>query len=351
MKRLRSAFVFGFILSSFAFAGKPVATVTSAVPFALDGHSINTPGVSSFPVVVGDTVATSHGPAVLVFSDGSALKLGSNSSVRIGGLDAKPKIVLLAGALDYKLVPGSAVSVTNLDSEHKNSAAVAAAPHATTASVVDVAPMLRLRPGQIAQPAPANAPVTEPNVFAAFTGEDTATLGNWKGKYGAEGEVIAGDSSNPPSYAKISMSGNATTALKSDPADPRGLQATTGDGSARVLSAYANNFTIDLNLTDGKTHKVSFYLADIDHAGRAETITIIDPATQTVLSAQNIASLAGGVYETWNIRGHVEVKIAATGQGSALVNGIFFDVPVFRAAREPPILALPRPRQTQHMVF
>ncbi len=327
MKRFRSTFLFGVIASSVAFAGKPVATITSAVPFALDGHSVNTPGVSSFPVIVGDTVATSHGPAVLVFSDGSALKLGSNSSVRIAGVDAKPKIVLLAGALDYKLVPGSTVSVTNLDSEHHSPATTGGGTPHPAASVASVAPFLRLRPGQVAQQAPPNAPTTEPNIYASFLGEDTATLGNWRGKYGTDGQMIAGDSANLPSYAKVNMSGDAVTALKSDPEDPRGLQTATANGTTRVLSAYANNFTIDLNLTDGAAHKVSLYLADIDHLGRSETITIVDPTTQTVLSSQSVTSLGGGVYESWNIRGHVEIKIASTGQGSALVNGIFFDGP------------------------
>ncbi len=98
------------------------------------------------------------------------------------------------------------------------------------------------------------------------------------------------------------MSGDAVTALKSDPEDPRALQTATANGTTRTLSAYANNFTIDLNLTDGATHKVSLYLADIDHLGRAETITIVDPTTQTVLSSQSVTSLGGGVYESWNIK-------------------------------------------------
>jgi hypothetical protein len=102
-----------------ASAAPSIATVTSAVPFTLDGHPVSTPGVTSFPLVVGDTVATTAGPAVLFFQDGSRVKLGPNSSVKLAGFGAKPKVVLLSGALDFKLIPGSNVSVVNLDAERK----------------------------------------------------------------------------------------------------------------------------------------------------------------------------------------------------------------------------------------
>jgi hypothetical protein len=91
-------------LTMTALAAPSVATVTSAVPFVLDGHSVTSPGVTSFPLVPGDTVATTNGPAVLLFHDGSTVKLGENSSAKIDTVGENPKVILLAGALDYKLV-------------------------------------------------------------------------------------------------------------------------------------------------------------------------------------------------------------------------------------------------------
>ena len=335
-------FVFSFsLLVSSAFAGKSIATVTSAEPFALDGHSVNTPGVSSFPIVVGDTVATSRGPAVLRFTDGSAMKLGSNSSVRIAGVDTRPKVVLLAGALDYKLVPGSALSVTNLDNaEHaattEGTPAPPAAPSPTAAPAADSSAFLHLHPGQIAKQSTPVAPTNNnAAVSATYTGEDTTTLGTWKGKYGSEGQLIASDMTNPPPYANVSIMGNATTPLPTDLNDPRALQSASG-ASARVVSTYANNFTIDLNLTDSNPHKISLYLADFDNQGRAETITIIDPATRTVLSTQNFAAFASGAYESWTIKGHVQIRVTSTSRASAIVNGIFFDAPGAAAAADNP---------------
>jgi hypothetical protein len=106
----------GLTLSSFG--ATSVATVTSGVAFTLDGQSINTPGVTSFPVVSGDTISTSSGPAIILFKDGSVVKLSANSSVKVDGEVAEPKVVLTAGALDFKLVAGSKISVTNLDGKH-----------------------------------------------------------------------------------------------------------------------------------------------------------------------------------------------------------------------------------------
>jgi hypothetical protein len=109
---------FGLMAIS-TFGATPIATVTSATPFGLDGHFLNAPGVTSFPLVLGDTVMTANGAAVLLFEDGSIVKLGANSSARIAGVDASPKVVLLGGALDYKMTPGSSLVVTNLDREQK----------------------------------------------------------------------------------------------------------------------------------------------------------------------------------------------------------------------------------------
>jgi hypothetical protein len=112
-----------FILTFIAFAAPSVATVTRAVPFVLDGHAVSSPGVTSFPLVSGDTISTSNGPAVLLFHDGSTVKLGENSSVKLDTVGPDPKVVLLAGALDYKLVAGSNVKVTNLDTVRKPASA------------------------------------------------------------------------------------------------------------------------------------------------------------------------------------------------------------------------------------
>jgi hypothetical protein len=123
MKRLvRLSFLSSALALGGLAAGNSVATVTSAAPFTLDGHAVNTPGVTTFPLVVGDVVTTASGPAVLYFQDGSVIKLGKNSSIKVSGVETEPKLVLMSGTLDYKLMPGSNLAVTNLDMDRKQNA-------------------------------------------------------------------------------------------------------------------------------------------------------------------------------------------------------------------------------------
>jgi hypothetical protein len=89
------------------FASTPLATVSSAEPVTLAGHSISAPGVSSWPLVTGDEIATSTAPATILFRDGSSVALAAKSSARLTGTSVQPKLVLMAGTLNYKIVPGS----------------------------------------------------------------------------------------------------------------------------------------------------------------------------------------------------------------------------------------------------
>jgi hypothetical protein len=108
-----------FVLGLSAWAFSPIGTVTSVEPFMLDGHSVAISGITSVPLVVGSEVATSTAPALLFFADGSSVRLAAASRAKLTGSEAQPKLVLLAGSLDYKVVLGSNLSVTSLDLERK----------------------------------------------------------------------------------------------------------------------------------------------------------------------------------------------------------------------------------------
>lgn len=97
----------------------PIATVSSPEPFSLDGRAVAVSGITMVPLKVGNEVATSTAPAVLFFADGSSVKLAAGSRAKLIGSEAQPKLVLLAGSLDYKVVLGSNLSVTSLDLERK----------------------------------------------------------------------------------------------------------------------------------------------------------------------------------------------------------------------------------------
>jgi hypothetical protein len=154
---------------------------------------------------------------------------------------------------------------------------------------------------------------------------DNTTEGTWKGVYGKDGYVIANDSNSPPGYAAVSANGASVYTWYPSTTDPRALQkgSSTTD---RIASTYysGSGFTFDVNLTDGQTHEVALYCLDPDNAGRAEKISILDAATNTVLDTENLSNFHNGVYAVWNLQGHVLIQVTNTGGLNAVVSALFF---------------------------
>ncbi len=161
---------------------------------------------------------------------------------------------------------------------------------------------------------------------ASYTSTDNTTLGTWTGKYGANGQVIAGGLNNVPSYASLTVTGDSIYTWTTSTTDPRALQTASGS-SSRIAAGYysTSSFTFDLNLKDGSTHRIALYLCDWDNYGRAETISIVDASSKAVLNSQSFSSFSGGVYAAWNVKGHVQIQVTRTGGPNALVNALFFD--------------------------
>src|SRR5580704_10710721 len=160
---------------------------------------------------------------------------------------------------------------------------------------------------------------------AAFVKYDTATQGTWKGVYGANGLAIANDSTAYPSYAEVALNGESNYTWVSSSTDVRALES--GLSSSRIASTwYSSGFTIDINLTDGNAHQIAMYAVDWDNLGRAETISVADAASGTVLDTRGISGFANGEWLLWNLTGHVTVTVTQTGNQNAVVSGLFFDV-------------------------
>ncbi len=121
---MRTKALFLPLLASLAFALPPVATITSSGPFTVDGRSPSTASI-----FIGNEIATSTAPATLLFPDGSSVILSPSSSAKLTGSAGQPKLILLGGALDYKIVLGSHLSVTNLDLERQAQPAAKSIPH------------------------------------------------------------------------------------------------------------------------------------------------------------------------------------------------------------------------------
>ncbi|MDG3003703.1 NPCBM/NEW2 domain-containing protein [Paludisphaera mucosa] len=158
-----------------------------------------------------------------------------------------------------------------------------------------------------------------------YAGKDDATKGDWIGAYGGSGQLMLNNPSALPSYASVATSGAAAYTWAATTTDPRALE--TADGARRQASTWysASAFTIDVNLTDGRPHRVSLYAVDWDGSARAQRIEVVDAATGQVLDTRDVASFNGGVYLTWNVSGHVLFRVTRTAGVNAVVSGVFFD--------------------------
>jgi hypothetical protein len=161
---------------------------------------------------------------------------------------------------------------------------------------------------------------------AVFLGVDTATAGHWSGLYGSDGHDIANTTASLPTYASVSTFGATTFTWASPTTDARALQnpatLTTNTATGWYTSS---SMTFDVDVTDGNTHKLSFYAVDFDHQGRAETITLKDAGTGSVLDTESINTFDHGQYLAWNISGNVDVTVTRTAGVNAVVSGLFFD--------------------------
>jgi hypothetical protein len=160
---------------------------------------------------------------------------------------------------------------------------------------------------------------------ATYVGLDTTTQGTWTGKYGADGYLIADDATNPPAYATVSLTGDALYAWAASTSSAIALQDSSGS-SFRIASCYysTTSFNINVNLTDGNTHRIALYLLDWDSTTRSETISILDAASNTVLNTETFSSFHNGDYAVWNVQGNVIIQVTRTAGANAVVSGIFF---------------------------
>jgi hypothetical protein len=103
-------------------------------------------------------------------------------------------------------------------------------------------------------------PPPQTSTFATFVGKNTATQGNWGGVYSVDGHNIINHSVNYPSYATVIPSGKTDYTWASSTSDVRALRK-KGATMDRIAACWnsASNFTVDLNLTDGLSHRVALY--------------------------------------------------------------------------------------------
>lgn len=159
---------------------------------------------------------------------------------------------------------------------------------------------------------------------AAFLAADTATLGNWIGKYGAEGWNLFTGPSSVPANVQFSSNTGSLYQWSDQTSDTRALQKPLG---GRVMGATFSNtsFTFDLAFLDGAAHKLTLCFVDWDRSGRSQTVELLDPATGTVLDSRTVSNFQNGTYLSWRVTGALRVRCTRLAGNNALVNAFFLD--------------------------
>ncbi|WP_210420298.1 S8 family serine peptidase [Aquisphaera giovannonii] len=165
-----------------------------------------------------------------------------------------------------------------------------------------------------------------PSASCSFVGTNTIAQGNWAGAFGSDGRAIARVSPAYPSYATVGVLGSSLWTWAGPTTDPRALSTTGTTPDSRIASCWYNgtSFTIDVNITDGKSHPASLYLVDWDSTSRSEKVQVVDAASGAVLDTRTTSSFHSGTYLTWNLSGHVRFVVSRIGGDNAVVSGLFF---------------------------
>jgi hypothetical protein len=85
-------------------------------------------------------------------------------------------------------------------------------------------------------------------------------------------------------------------------------------------------------LTDGQLHELSLYFLDWDTTARSEQVELTNAVTGAVLDTETVSSFHGGVYLELPISGNVTITITRLTGPSAVLSGLFLDLPPVSAA-------------------
>jgi hypothetical protein len=194
--------------------------------------------------------------------------------------------------------------------------------HSVCAVVTDAFGAVVFSPSNVVTVVPVQA-------SALFRQFDFAPRGNWPGVYGSQGYSMARISTQLPPYAPVQRSEDAWLPWAALTSDPRALHLP--NSSLRSAGAWYSftNFTLDINLLDGETHRIALYCLDWDRAGGNQIISVLDAVTAQVLDIRSLVGFSNGVYAVWDISGHVQFNLTRHPLFlPAVLSGVFVDPPL-----------------------
>ncbi|MGH7176873.1 MAG: hypothetical protein ACREJC_05795, partial [Tepidisphaeraceae bacterium] len=162
----------------------------------------------------------------------------------------------------------------------------------------------------------------------SFIGSDDTTHGDWIGSYGGGAYFLASGSYwNPDSFVDFNVIDQIDQLWDQDSDDLGALVDPESNSETRAAAAWTStsSFVLELNFNDNQTHRVSLYFQDYGDKGRMQKIEFYDPASGNMLSQHAITDFSRGKFMTWEVSGHVKVKITRVAGPNAVVSGVFVD--------------------------
>jgi hypothetical protein len=162
-------------------------------------------------------------------------------------------------------------------------------------------------------------------VVRQFVKADAVTQGNWKGVFGSEGYWLAGVSPSAlPAYARMTTAAPQWTWMAHMTAPSALLYP--GASMDRIAACWYSfsQVAFDLNIADGRRHRLSIYFYDASASGRQENVEVVDRNTGAILDSRLMTNFSTGIYLTWDVSGSVEVRLRPNNV-NAVASGIFFD--------------------------
>jgi glucose/arabinose dehydrogenase len=180
-----------------------------------------------------------------------------------------------------------------------------------------------------------------PQGNARFLEATSDFQGDWIGRYGFDGFVIAGHATNYPAFVAAS-SPSLRTFIWAQPtmAAAALLQTNLADRIAACWVDY-DALEWEFEFKDGKEHKLSLYFLDFDGNGaRQGSVDLFNAADGAPLDHQEVAGYSDGKYMSWTVRGRIQLRVTRQTL-NAVVSAIFFDP--LAATYPPPSLAITPP--------
>ena len=160
---------------------------------------------------------------------------------------------------------------------------------------------------------------------ATYVSTDTTTQGTWRGSYGNDGYSLSQSSAALPSYATMTLQNAANWTWAGSTTDGRALQKAAPATDRLAATWYGSQFTMNVSITDGQSHRVRLYFLDWDSTSRSQRIDVINPSTGAVLDTRTISGFSGGQYLTWDVTGNVAFRVTQLAGANAVVSGVFFN--------------------------